>query len=106
VKKTLDIRNFDFTICDMVIQSQSLNQVHIWTVGSSPSQSFIDCDLECRNDSSPDSRDARSRFNQGPLDQEDMWQKIIISLTGKSKESRDARLRKYQDHRIIKNVDR
>jgi hypothetical protein len=40
------------------------------------------------------------------VDQEDTWQKIVISLTGKSKESRDARLRKDQDRRIIKNVDR
>jgi hypothetical protein len=71
----------------MEIQSQLLNQVHIWTTGSTPSQSFVDRDLESRNDSSPDSRDARSRFNQGPLDQEDTWQKIVISLTGKSKES-------------------
>jgi hypothetical protein len=46
VKKTLDIRNVDFAICDMEIQSQPLNQVHIWTVGSSPSQSFTHRDLE------------------------------------------------------------
>jgi hypothetical protein len=60
VTKTLDIRNADFAICDMAIQSQPLNQVHIWTVGSTPSRSFTDRDLESRNDSSPDSRDARS----------------------------------------------
>jgi hypothetical protein len=51
----------------------------------------VDRDLESRDDSSPDSRDARSRFNRGPLDQEDTWRKIVMSLTGKSKEQRDAR---------------
>jgi hypothetical protein len=40
---------------------------------SAPDQSFMDRDLESRDDSSPDSRDARSRFNRGPLDQEDTW---------------------------------
>jgi hypothetical protein len=58
---------------------------------SAPSRSFADRDLKSRDDSSPDPRDARSRFNQGPLDQEDTWRKIIISLTGKSKEQRDAK---------------
>jgi hypothetical protein len=77
----------------MAIQSQSLNQVHIWTVGSNPSQSFVDRDLESRNDSSLDSRDARSGFNRGLLDQEDTWRKIVISLTGKSKEQQDAKSR-------------
>jgi hypothetical protein len=37
------------------------------------------------------SQDARSQFNRGPLDQEDTWKKIVMSLTEKSKEQRDAR---------------
>jgi hypothetical protein len=31
--------------------------------------------------------------SRGPLDQEDTWRKIVMSLTGKSKEQRDARSR-------------
>jgi hypothetical protein len=52
---------------------------------------------------SKEQRDARSRFNQGPLDQENTWQNIVISLTGKSKELRDVRPRKEQDHQITKD---
>ena len=44
--KIIDIRNPDFAICDITIQSQPLNQEGIWTVDLTPYRSFIDWGLK------------------------------------------------------------
>jgi hypothetical protein len=61
MKRTQYNKNLDFAMCDITIQSWPLKQVHIWTVGSTPCRSFMDRDLESRDASSPDSRNAKSR---------------------------------------------
>jgi hypothetical protein len=46
VTKTLDIKNANFAICKIAIQSQPLNRDHIWTVDHTPYRSFANHDLE------------------------------------------------------------
>jgi hypothetical protein len=44
--KSLDLKNPDFAICDIAIQSQPLNQEVIWTVDLTPYRSFVNRDFE------------------------------------------------------------
>jgi intracellular sulfur oxidation DsrE/DsrF family protein len=46
VKKTLNIKNVEIAICEITIQSQSLNEDHIWTVDLTPYRSFANRDME------------------------------------------------------------
>jgi hypothetical protein len=60
VTKTLDNKNVEIAICDMVIQSQPLNQALIRTVDPMPLRGIGDRDLEGRDATSPDPRNANS----------------------------------------------
>jgi hypothetical protein len=53
-------KNVDFAICEIAIQSQLLNQALIRTVDPTPFRGIGDRDLESRDVSSPDSRNAKS----------------------------------------------
>jgi hypothetical protein len=39
-------KNVDFAICEIAIQSQSLNRDQIWTVDPTPCRSFVNRDFE------------------------------------------------------------
>jgi hypothetical protein len=46
VTKTLNIKNVEIVICEIMIQSQPLNQDQIWTVDLTPYRSFTNRDME------------------------------------------------------------
>jgi hypothetical protein len=46
MERTQYNKNPDFVMCDITIQSWSLKQVHIWTVGSTPCRSFANHNME------------------------------------------------------------
>ena len=54
-------KNVDFAICEIVIQSQPLNQALIRTVDPMPFRGIRDRDLESRDVSSLDSRNEKLR---------------------------------------------
>ena len=61
MKKIIDIKNVDFMICEIVIQSQSLNGDMIRTIDPTPLRGIGDRDLESQYASSPDSQNAKAR---------------------------------------------
>jgi hypothetical protein len=45
MSKIIDIRNPDFAICEITIESEPSDQEMIWTVDLTSSRSFVDQDL-------------------------------------------------------------
>jgi hypothetical protein len=52
-------QNVEIAICEIAIQSQSLNQDHIWTVDPNPYRSFANRDMERQENNA--TRNAKSR---------------------------------------------
>jgi hypothetical protein len=73
VTKTLNIKDVEIVICEIMIQSQSLNQDQIWTVDLTPYRSFMNRDMERQRKQSNKNVEitiCEMRFNRQPLNQD------------------------------------
>jgi hypothetical protein len=77
VTRTLNNRNVEIAICEIATLSEPSDQVLIGTVDPTLFRGFGDRDLESRDASSPDSRNAKSRKR--------LMHKVVVTALGHEK---------------------